>query len=133
MVAVLRHDTGGGTIKVRDGMKLLFVDSNRGCWGMERHFIALASGMARQGHDVQVLLRHGSLMEAVFRQARVPVQSVRFGGCADPRLLGRLFWLAATVRPDWLVANDGKLYWPLVLLGRLAGIRVALFRHQEVR
>ena len=75
----------------------------------------------------------GSVMEPMFREARVPVQSVRFGGCGDPRLLGRLFWLAATVRPDWLVANDGKLYWPLVLLGRLAGIRVALFRHQEVR
>jgi hypothetical protein len=112
-------------------LKLLFVDSNRGCWGMEQHFVGMALGMAQHGHQVQVLLRHGSVMETMFG-ARLPVHTVRFGGGGDPRLLARLFRLVFASRPDWLVANDGKLYWPLLILGRLAGIRVALFRHQEV-
>lgn len=129
MVAVLREPTAA----VHAGMKLLFVDSNRGVWGMERHFIALATGMARQGHSVDVLLRQGSAMEPILRDARLPVHSANFGGGGDPRLLTRLFWLSAELEPDWVVANDGKLYWPLVLFGRLAGIRVALFRHQDVR
>lgn len=112
------------------GLKLLFVDSNRGCWGMERHFVGMALGMARRGHQVQVLLRQGSIMETMF--GPLPVHTVRFGGGGDPRLLLRLFRLIFATRPDWLIANDGKLYWPLLILGRLAGIRVALFRHQEV-
>jgi hypothetical protein len=116
-----------------DGIKLLFVDSNRGRWGMEQHFISLAIGMALRGHRVQVLLRQGSAMEPAFRGTRLPVHTARFGGGGDPRLLGRLLRLIVQTRPDWLVANDGKLYWPLLILGRLAGIRVALFRHQDVR
>lgn len=117
----------------RRGMKLLFVDSNRGCWGMEQHFISLATGMARQGHEVRVLLRQGSDMEPIFRQAQLQVDAVRFGGGGDPRLLGRLFRLVAQSRPDWLIAGDGKLYWPLLILGWLIGSRVALFNHKSVQ
>ncbi|TAL89494.1 MAG: glycosyltransferase family 1 protein, partial [Rhodanobacter sp.] len=32
--------------------------------------------------------------------------------------------------PDWLVGNFGKEYWPLIILGRLLRIPVALFRHR---
>ena len=128
----------------RRGMKLLFVDSNRGCWGMEQHFISLATGMARQGHEVRVVLRQGSAMEPILRQARmqvptqapiqalIQVHAVRFGGGGDPRLLARLFRLVGQSRPDWLIANDGKLYWPLLILGWLIGSRVALFHHKSV-
>lgn len=113
-------------------MKLLFVDSNRGCWGMEQHMIGLAHGMWQQGHHVEVMLRQGSIVESILHDIPVTVHTVRFGGGGDPRLLARLLRLIYTNRPDWLIANDGKLYWPLLLLGWLAGIRVALFRHQEV-
>jgi hypothetical protein len=114
------------------GLKLLFVDSNRGCWGMEQHFIGMVVGMLQQGHRVQVLLRQGSVMEPILRKT-LPVHTARFGGGGDPRLLGRLLRLVAQTRPDWLIANDGKLYWPLLILGWLVGIRVALFRHQDVQ
>lgn len=125
------HDTMNDTPP--QVLKLLFIDSNRGCWGMEQHFVGMALGMARHGHQVQVLLRRGSVMETVFRGTPLPVHTVRFGGGGDPRLLARLLRLIRSSRPDWLVANDGKLYWPLLALGWLAGIRVALFRHQDVQ
>src|SRR5262249_28744168 len=32
---------------------------------------------------------------------------------------------------DWLITNEPKLYWPVILVGRLTGTRTALFRHWE--
>ena len=112
-------------------MKIIFFESSREAWGTEQHFIALAAGMAREGHQVRVLIRQGSLMEPILRASGLSVHAVKFGGGGDPRLLKRVFQLIREDRPDWLVANDAKFYWPLVILGKLTGIRVALFRHLD--
>src|SRR6185312_8450526 len=37
---------------------------------------------------------------------------------------------ARRLKPDWLVGDFGKEYWPLILLGRLLRMPVALFRHR---
>jgi glycosyltransferase involved in cell wall biosynthesis len=108
---------------------LLFVESSIKAWGTEQHFAALAIAMTRRSHAVRCLMRAGSPLEEVLRAARVPVVSLQFGGSTDPRLLGALLRLIAQRRPGWLITNDGKFYWPLVLLGRLVGARSALFRH----
>ena len=126
-------DAGAVDLAPPRALKLLFVDSNRGCWGMEQHLISLAYGMCQQGHHVEVLLRRDSTMESILHDIPLRVHTARFGGGGDPRLLARLLRLIFITRPDWLIANDGKLYWPLLILGRMAGVRVALFRHQEVR
>jgi glycosyltransferase involved in cell wall biosynthesis len=34
-------------------------------------------------------------------------------------------------RPDWMITNDPRFYWPLILTGRTTGTRTALFRHWE--
>jgi len=108
---------------------LLFLESSLNGWGTEQHFVALAVAMARRSHRVRCLMRTGSPLEAGLRAAQVPVTSLQFRGSTDPRLLGALFRLVVQRRPDWLVTNDGKFYWPLVLLGRLTGARTAFFRH----
>jgi glycosyltransferase involved in cell wall biosynthesis len=108
---------------------LLFVESSIKGWGTEQHFAALALAMAHRSHQVRCLMRTGSPLEAGLRAAQVAVTSLQFGGSTDPRLLGALLRLVAQRRPDWLVTNDGKFYWPLILLGRLTGARTALFRH----
>jgi len=110
-------------------MDLLFVESSIKPWGTEQHFAALAIAMARRSHQVRCLMCAGSPLEAALREAQVPVVSLKFRGSSDPRLLGALFRLILQRRPRWLVTNDGKFYWPLVLLGPLIGARTALFRH----
>jgi glycosyltransferase involved in cell wall biosynthesis len=87
--------------------------------------------MQRRGHGVRCLMASGSPLEAVLRDAQVPLVVARFGGSADPRLLRSLYRASAPRRPDWLVSNDGKFYWPLVLAARLMRARTALFRHWE--
>jgi glycosyltransferase involved in cell wall biosynthesis len=110
-------------------MDVLFLESSLNGWGTEQHFAALAVAMARRSHRVRCLMRAGSPLEAGLRAAQLPVTSLQFRGSIDPRMLGALLRLFAQRRPDWVVTNDGKFYWPLVLLGRLTGARTAFFRH----
>lgn len=110
-------------------MNLLFVESSLEGWGTEQHCAALAIAMAARDHRVLVLLSPGSAIEEPLRKANVRVETVKFGGGADPRLWHVLLALASKFKPDWYVTNDGKLYWPLVLLAKLTGARSAIFRH----
>ena len=112
-------------------MELLFAESSIKGWGTEQHFAALAIAMARRAHGVRCLMSAGSPLEAVLRAARVPVIVTKLRGGTDPRMLALLYRLALQRRPDWLVTNDGKFYWPLILIARLSGARTALFRHWE--
>ena len=110
-------------------MDLLFTESSIKGWGTEQHFVALAIAMARRSHSVRCLMCAGSPLERQLRDANVPVVSLKFGGSGDPRLLAALLRLMLQRRPAWLVTNDGKFYWPLVIVGWLTGARTALFRH----
>ncbi len=112
-------------------MELLFAESSIKGWGTEQHFAALALAMARRAHGVRCLMSVGSPLEAPLRAAAIAVTVAKFRGGADPRMLGQLHRLVAQRRPDWLVTNDGKFYWPLILMARLSGARTALFRHWE--
>ncbi len=112
-------------------MELLFAESSIKGWGTEQHFASLALAMARRGHGVRCLMSAGSPLEAPLRAAGIPVVLAGFRGGADPRMLAQLRRLASRHRPDWLVTNDGRFYWPLILIARLTGARTALFRHWE--
>ncbi|MBS0364501.1 MAG: glycosyltransferase family 4 protein [Proteobacteria bacterium] len=110
-------------------MDLLFAESSIKGWGTEQHFAALATAMKERGHDVRCLLRAGSPLQATLRAADVAVTALPFGGGADPRAILALARMIRQRRPDWLVTNDGKFYWPFVLVSALTGARSALFRH----
>jgi glycosyltransferase involved in cell wall biosynthesis len=89
--------------------------------------------MARRNHSVRCIIAVGSPLEAVLREAAVPVilneHPVR--GSVDTSALRMLYRAASQRRTDWLITNEPKLYWPLILVGRLTGTRTALFRHWE--
>ena len=110
-------------------MELLFAESSTKAWGTEQHFAALAIAMAQRGHGVQCLMRPGSPLEPLLRAANVPVTLSTMRGVIDPRMLSALGRLVKHRRPDWLVTNDGRFYWPFVLLARISHARAALFRH----
>lgn len=114
-------------------MELLFAESSPRGWGTEQHSAALAIAMARRNHQVRCLISVGSPLETVLREAGIPVvlneRPVR--GSVDTSAIRTLYRVASQRRTDWLITNEPKLYWPLILLGRLTRARTALFRHWE--
>ena len=70
----------------------------------------------------------------MLREAGVPVvlePSIRREAAWTRTRWALLRRLASQRRPNWLITNDPKLYWPLIFVGRLSGARTALFRHWE--
>lgn len=114
-------------------MDLLFAESSVNGWGTEQHFAALAIAMMRREHRVRCMISEGSPLEEVLRAAGVPVALTPAfsGGTWSLRRIRLLRGLMAQRRPDWMVTNDSRFYWPMILTGRTQGVRTALFRHWE--
>ena len=110
-------------------MRLLFAESSVRGYGTEQHIAALATAMARRGHDVRCLVIAGSPVAGLLLQARVPTVSIRPGRTRGMRIAAALLRLAARQRPDWMVSNDPRFYRMLLAVRGLTGSRVALFRH----
>ena len=110
-------------------MKFLFVDASHDGWGTEQHLVSLASGLQACGHDVTAIVQQGSRTEGWLENTKVTVIPVRFRSGVSPRFMREVWRHIHRHRPDWLIANQSKLYWPVALLGKIIGLRVALFRH----
>ncbi|MBD7921059.1 glycosyltransferase family 4 protein [Xanthomonas bonasiae] len=111
-------------------MKFLFVGTNPENTGAATHFVALAQALAGAGHRVEVIACAGGLIAEELQRSGVSVHFGHFRNALDPAGYAPLLRLARGLQPDWLVGNFGKEYWPLLLVGRALGIRVALFRHR---
>ena len=110
-------------------MKFLFVGSSPDHGGAEVHFTALAEALAGAGHTVEAMVNPRGFIAGELQRLQLPVQRTRFRNAVDPAAHWRLHRMLRTLRPDALVGNFGKDYWPLILAGRMAGVPVALFRH----
>lgn len=110
-------------------MRILIVESSRGDGGTEQHGVILARALQQRGHEVELIARNDTWFANAAIRSGLPVTSVRYGGAADPRLLAILIRRLIARRPQWLMSNDSKLYWPLIVFARVFGVRVALFRH----
>jgi glycosyltransferase involved in cell wall biosynthesis len=110
-------------------MRLLFAESSVRGYGTEQHIAALATAMARRGHDVRCLVLAGSPVASLLHESRVPTVCVRPGRTRGMRIAAALLRLAVRQRPDWMVSNDPRFYRMLLAVRGLTGSRVALFRH----
>ena len=110
-------------------MRLLFAESSTRGYGTEQHIAALATAMARRGHDVRCLVIAGSPVADLLQEAGVPMVAVLPGRTRGMRIAAGLLRLARRQRPDWMVSNDPRFYRMLLAVRRLTGARVALFRH----
>jgi glycosyltransferase involved in cell wall biosynthesis len=110
-------------------MRFLFVDASHHAWGMERHFVSLATGLCDAGHAVRAIVQRGSRAHELLQPTAVRLMPTRVRGGGDPRLIAAMIRAVAEFGPDWIIANQSKLYWPLLLFGRMTETRVALFRH----
>ena len=110
-------------------MRLLFAESSTRGYGTEQHIAALATAMARRGHDVRCLVMDGSPVASLLREGQVATESIRSGRSRGVRIALALLRLAMRQRPDWTVSNDPRFYRMLLAVRSLTGARVALFRH----
>lgn len=110
-------------------MRLLFVDVSRRAWGTEQHFASLATGCHLKGHDVVAIVRSDSDVASILEGYGVDVRRVACRGGADPRLLWLVWSCITAFRPQWIVTNRTKLYWPMYIMALLRGCRIAAFKH----
>jgi glycosyltransferase involved in cell wall biosynthesis len=110
-------------------LKILFVDASRNGWGTEQHLVTLAAALRANGHDVSAVVKRGSPVDRLLCERQIPVHRTAFRGGADPRGILRTLIAIRRERPDWIVTNRAKLYWTLWVIGRMTGVRVAIFRH----
>ena len=110
-------------------MRLLFAESSVRGYGTEQHIAALATAMARRGHDVRCLVIADSPVARLLQESQVPTVPVRPGRTRGVRIAGALLRLAVRQRPEWLVSNDPRFYRMLLAVRSLTGAHVALFRH----
>ena len=111
-------------------MKFLFVGTNPEHTGAATHFVALAQALVEAGHDVSVVACPDGLIERELLHTRVRLYRATFRNAFDLRGYAKVLSTARQFKPDWLVGNFGKEYWPLIILGRLLQVPVALFRHR---
>ncbi len=111
-------------------MRFLFVGTHPENTGAATHFVALAQSLVESGHDVDAILCPDTLIWEGLAYSGVRCRPGFFRNALDPRGYATVQRQIAEARPDWIVGNFGKEYWPLVLIGRALGIPVALFRHR---
>ncbi|MEO6799846.1 MAG: glycosyltransferase family 4 protein [Rhodanobacter sp.] len=111
-------------------MKFLLVGTNPENTGAATHFVALAQALVEAGHEVSVLVCADGLIEQELLHTGVYLHQATFRNAFDLRGYAKVLSVAWQSRPDWLVGNFGKEYWPLIVIGRLLRIPVVLFRHR---
>jgi len=111
-------------------MKFLFAGTSHEYGGAEVHFVTLTKALAAAGHTVEAVVRANTPIAQALAGSAVRLHLSRFRNVFDLRGYRSTIAAARRLRPDWLVADFGKEYWPLILIGRLLGIPAALFRHR---
>lgn len=114
-------------------MKLLFVGTNRGGGGTESHFITLARTMQEAGHSVAAIVYPGSPIHTGLRDSGVVLHDGVFRNAFDPRGFRTVWKVCRQYHPDWIIGSFSKEYWPLAVLARLLGVKLALFKHMDFR
>jgi len=110
-------------------MNFIFVESSRRAWGSEQHFVSLAIACRQAGHRVVAVVRAGTDVARLLTTAGVDVRVTPFRGGGDPRALWITLKVIVEIGADWLVTDHQKHYWPLYVVAKLSGTRLAVFRH----
>lgn len=112
-------------------MKLLFVGTNRGGGGTESHFVTLARTMQELGHQVEAVVYTGSPIHIGLQGSGVVLHEGVFRNAFDPRGFRTVWRVVKQFRPDWIIGSFSKEYWPLAILSKMLGVKLALFKHMD--
>lgn len=112
-------------------MKLLFVGTHYGGGGTESHFITLSKAMLVAGHEVAAVVRPDTPIHNALLGSGVKLYSGVFRNAFDPRGIIAVWRAISDFEPDWMVGSFSKEYWPLAIIARLRGVKLALFKHMD--
>jgi len=112
-------------------MRLLFVGTVRGGGGTESHFVTLSQAMQAAGHSVAAVVHEQSVIHSGLAGSEVKLYHGIFRNAFDPRGMMAVWHACRDFRPEWIIGNYSKEYWPLLLVSRLLGIKLALFKHMD--
>ena len=112
-------------------MKLLFVGTHYGGGGTESHFITLSKAMLAAGHEVAAVVRPDTPIHNALVGSGVKLYSGVFRNAFDPRGIIAVWRAISDFGPDWMVGSFSKEYWPLAVIARLRGVKLALFKHMD--
>lgn len=111
-------------------MKLLFVGTDRDRAGGAAHFLSMVQAMSDAGHAVEALADRNGFIAGRLQELGLTWHHARFRNVFVPSAHRALARAIRRLRPDWLIGDFGKEYWPLIVHGRLHGVPVALFRQR---
>ena len=112
-------------------MKLLFVGTHHGGGGTESHLVTLSKAMLAAGHDVAAVVRPDTPIHNALVGSGVKLYSGVFRNAFDPRGIIAVWRAINAFEPDWIVGSFSKEYWPLAVIARLRGVKLALFKHMD--
>lgn len=112
-------------------MRLLFIGTNYGGGGTESHLITLSKAMCIAGHEVAAVVRPNTPIHSGLLSSNIQLYDGVFRNAFDPRGLIAVWRAISDFDPDWIVGSISKEYWPLVVIARLRGIKIALFKHMD--
>ncbi len=112
-------------------MRLLFVGTNRGGGGTESHFVTLSKAMLKEGHQVAAVVFPGSPIHQGLQSGGVELHPGKFRNAFDPRGMYAVWRVCREFQPDWIIGSFSKEYWPLALIAKMCGIKLALFKHMD--
>lgn len=112
-------------------MRLLFVGTHHGGGGTESHFVTLAKAMRAAGHDVAAVVRSGTPIHQGLKNSDLPLYHGVFRNAFDPRGAQAVWQAISAFKPDWIIGSFSKEYWPLAIIAKLRGIKLALFKHMD--
>lgn len=112
-------------------MRLLFVGTHYGGGGTESHFITLSKAMLAEGHEVAAVVRPGTPIHTGLSGSGVQLYHGVFRNAFDPRGILAVWRAIGDFQPDWVVGSFSKEYWPLAIIARLRGVKLALFKHMD--
>jgi glycosyltransferase involved in cell wall biosynthesis len=112
-------------------MRLLFVGTHNGGGGTESHFVTLAKAMLAAGHEVAAVVRPNTPIQNALLNSGVHLFDGVFRNAFDPRGTLAVWRACGEFHPDWIVGSFSKEYWPLAIIARLRGVKLALFKHMD--
>ncbi len=112
-------------------MKLLFVGTHNGGGGTESHLVTLAKAMHAAGHEVAAVVRPDTPIQQGLMGSGVRLYNGIFRNAFDPRGIFAVWRACSEFKPDWIVGSFSKEYWPLAIIARLRGVKLALFKHMD--
>ncbi|MFN3975553.1 MAG: glycosyltransferase family 4 protein [Aquificaceae bacterium] len=99
--------------------------------GTELHTIQMVKGLSKEGIEVVLICAKGSYVDKHTEDIYIKKYHLSFPNSLAIISTMRLAKLLMKEKPQLIIANNGKEYVNALLAGRIAGIRVAFFRHME--